>query len=203
MEPKRYEVEVVCRRRMVYVVDAADPDEAQRLAAARWGEGDEGHAVGGECWDLEEVRAAEIPAEEALSADRDEVLRFLRDRELVLETLDADAFNPTVHDAMSAEEVARHLGWETAEGQHDIARAARALEGLCADHRVVCFTRPRVRRGERGEVSLYCTPQHLERLSALALDDDLEFEDEEEGDEAEDGAEEEVGTGEEVGSGAA
>ena len=64
MEPKRYEVEVVCRRRMVYLVEAADPDEAQRLAAVRWGEGDEGHAVGGECWDLEEVRAAEVPAEQ-------------------------------------------------------------------------------------------------------------------------------------------
>lgn len=204
MDLKRYEVEVVCRRRMVYVVEAADPEAAQRAAAVRWGEGEEGDPRGGECWDLEEVRAAEVPADEALSADREEVLRFLRDRELVLERLDADAFNPTVHDAMSAEEMARHLGWTTADGAQDVARAARALDGLCAAHRVVCFNRPRVRQGERGEVRLYCTPQHLERLSAmldddidLALDDEDEMEGDEEeldGDEAGEGAEE-VGTG--------
>jgi hypothetical protein len=41
---------------------------------------------------------------------------------------------------------------------------------------VVCFGRPRVRASERGEVRLYCTPQHLERLSMLMMADDAEVE---------------------------
>lgn len=173
MALKRYEVEVVCRRRMTYSVEAADPEAAERAATARWGEGEEGAPLGGEHWMLEEVRAAEVPGEEALAADREVVLRFLRDRELVIERLDRDAFNPTVHDALSAEDVARHLAWRTPDGSFATARAARALDRLCTDRRVVCFTRARVRLGERGEVSLYCTPQHLERLSTLALDEEL------------------------------
>jgi hypothetical protein len=117
----------------------------------------------------------DLPGEDVRAADREAALRFLRDRELVIERLSEDAFNPDVHDALSAEEVARHLGW-TDEGVGDEGRASRALERLCAEHRVVCFGRPRVRAGERGEVRLYCTPQHLERLSLLMISDDADLE---------------------------
>jgi len=72
--------------------------------------------------------------------------------------------------------VARLLGW-TRSGDHgapvlDVARAARALEQLCREHRVVCFERPHPRAGERGEIRLYCTPAHLDRLRALLLDEE-------------------------------
>ena len=171
MERKRYEVEVVCRRRMVYAVEADGPDEARGAALAQWQDGHDGAAVGGEHWELVEMRPEEVPGDDALAADREEALRFLRDRELVIEQLSEDVFDPAIHDAMSAEEVARHQGWTTGDdGTADVVRAARALSKLCEEKRVVCFTRPRVRRGERGEVRLYCTPQHLERLSSLLVE---------------------------------
>ncbi|HET6230718.1 MAG TPA: hypothetical protein VFE05_11665, partial [Longimicrobiaceae bacterium] len=151
-----------------------DPETAERAAKARWHAGDAGRPVSGECCELESVHALPAPCDAECSADCEAALRFLRDRELVIENLDDDAFNPTVHDAISAEEVAQHFGW-TYEGpggsQTDVPRAARALDRLCSDRRVVCFTRPRVRRTERGEIRLYCTPQHLERLSALLEED--------------------------------
>lgn len=171
MERKRYEVEVVCRRRMVYAVEADTPEEARQLASAQWREGEDGAPVGGEHWELVEMRPVEVPGDEALVADREEALRFLRDRELVIEQLSEDVFDPAIHDALSAEEMARHLSWWTGDDDTaDVVRASRALSRLCEERRVVCFTRPRVRRGERGEVRLYCTPQHLERLSSLLVE---------------------------------
>jgi len=175
MELKRFEVEVAYRQKVRYTVEAADREAAERAATAQWKRGDCTAQVGSECCELETVRVVDLPGEDVRAADREAALRFLRDRELVIERLSEDAFNPSVHDAMSAEEVARHLGWMH-EGEADDGRASRALERLCAEHRVVCFGRPRVRASERGEVRLYCTPQHLERLSMLMMADDAEVE---------------------------
>lgn len=169
MEQKQYEVDVVYRATVRYVVSAPDREAAERLATKKWLAEEEG-VDGSEWCELEMVTVMDAPDEEGCGRDCDEVFRFLRDRELVIERLDEDAFNPTVHDAVSAEDVVHRLGWTDASGAPDTARASRALERLCAQHRVVCFSRPRVRRGERGEIRLFCTPQHLERLSAL-LDD--------------------------------
>ncbi|MDQ3388062.1 MAG: hypothetical protein M3483_01020 [Gemmatimonadota bacterium] len=166
MEEKEFEVAMVFRQTVRYRVRATDRDAAEQRAADLWQSGRADNLA--EEWArLEEVRVVDAPDEEACGHDCDEVLRFLRDRELVIEALDPDAFNPTVHDALSADDVARHLEWSRADGTPDVPRASRSLERLCAAHRVVCFTRPRVRRGERGEIRLHCTPQHLERLSSL------------------------------------
>ena len=168
MEERRYEVEVVFRQAVRYVVSAPDRETAERLAQEQWRAGEAG-TPGSNWGELEGVRVAEAPGEDECGEDCEQVLRFLRDRELVIETLDEDLFNPTVHDAVSAEDVARHLGWRRDGGGPDLPRASRALERLCAQHRSVCFSRPRVRQGERGEIRLYCTPQHLERLSGLMV----------------------------------
>jgi hypothetical protein len=173
MQEQQYEVDVVYRVTVRYAVSAPDRGTAERMAREMWQAEEEG--VGGtEVCELESVEVVGAVDEEGCGQDCDQVLRFLRDRELVIERLDEDAFNPTIHDAVSAEEVARHLGWAADEGELDIPRAVRTLERLCDEHRVVCFSRPRVRRGERGEIRLYCTPQHLERLSALVVDPALE-----------------------------
>ena len=166
MEDKQFEVDVAYRVTVRYAVSAPDPETAERLALEMW-QADEDGVGGTEVCELEGVSVSTAVDQDGCGRDCDEVLRFLRDRELVIERLDEDAFNPTVHDAVSAEEVARHLGWSDAAGEQDVARSVRALERLCAARRVVCFSRPRVRRGERGEIRLYCTPQHLERLSGL------------------------------------
>lgn len=173
MEQKRFEVEITFRQTVRYTVDARDRKVAERIATERWREGEEGKMLGIDCCEVMAVVAAETPAEDKQCRDCDSAFRYLRDRELVIEMLDADAFNPTVHDAVSAEDVAVHLGWKRKDDPSlpDAARAARSLDRLCAEHRVVCFTRPRVRASERGEVRLYCTPQHLERLSSLLMDD--------------------------------
>ena len=166
MEEKRYEVEMVYREKVRYQVSAPDRETAERIAMELWQEGEDGVE---EESALELVQVIEPPDEESCGRDCEEAIRFLRDRELVIERLDQDAFNPTVHDAVSAEEVARHLGWARGDRELDVQRAARALDRLCAQHRVVCFTRPRVRRGERGDIRLYCTPEYLERLTTAAL----------------------------------
>ncbi|HEX8905422.1 MAG TPA: hypothetical protein VF771_11295 [Longimicrobiaceae bacterium] len=164
---KRYEVEITFQQTVRYAVDAASRKAAEELALEQWRDGDEANAVGSECCDLVAVSSAEVPNEEGCARDADKAFRYLRDRELVIEMLDADAFNPSIHDAVSAEDVAIHLGWRRRDRLPDTARAGRALNALCCSKRVVCFTRPRVRAGERGEIRLYCTPQHLEKLSNL------------------------------------
>ncbi len=166
MEDKQFEIDVVYRVTVRFAVTAPDRETAERIALEMW-QADEDGVGGTEVCELEGVTVSEAVDQDGCGRDCGEVLRFLRDRELVIEQLDEDAFNPTVHDAVSAEEVARHLGWTDAAGEHDVTRAVRTLERLCDEHRVVCFSRPRVRRGERGEIRLYCTPQHLERLSGL------------------------------------
>ena len=173
MEQKRFEVEITFRQTVRYTVEGKDRKVAERTAMERWHAGEEGMMLGIDCCEVIGVTSAEVATEDRQCRDCDGAFRYLRDRELVIEMLDADAFNPTVHDAVSAEDVAIHVGWRRKDDPAlpDAARAARALDRLCAEHRVVCFTRPRVRASERGEVRLYCTPQHLERLSALLMDD--------------------------------
>jgi hypothetical protein len=164
---KRYEVEIRFQQTVRYAVDAPTRKAAEEMALEQWRDGDEENAVGSECCDLVGVNTAEVPNEEGCQRDADKALRYLRDRELVIETLDVDAFTPSIHDAMSAEDVALHLGWRRKDRSVDTPRAGRALDFLCRTRRVVCFTRPRVRAGERGEIRLFCTPQHLEKLTAL------------------------------------
>jgi hypothetical protein len=164
---KRFEVEITFKQTVRYAVDAESRKAAEHMAMEQWKEGDEVSAVGSECCDLVGVNVAEVPNTEGCARDADKAFRYLRDRELVIETLDDDAFSPCVHDAVSAEDVAIHLGWRRKDRSPDTARAGRALDLLCKAHRVVCFTRPRVRAGERGDIRLFCTPQHLEKLTAL------------------------------------
>jgi hypothetical protein len=164
---KRYEVEITFQQTVRYAVDAATRKAAEEMAVEQWRDGDEGNAVGSECCDLVAVTSSEVPNEEGCARDAEKAHRYLRDRELVIEMLDDDAFNPSIHDAVSAEDVAIHLGWRRKDKLPDTSRASRALDTLCRSRRVVCFTRPRVRAGERGEIRLFCTPQHLEKLCNL------------------------------------
>src|SRR5688572_42244 len=147
MDQKRFEVEITFRQTLRYAVDATNRKIAEREAMERWKVGDEAAVVGSECCELVEIRANPVPCDDRCVKDAAEAYRYLRDRELVIEMLDEDAFNPTVHDAVSAEEVALHLGWkrrgEGISGSTDTPRAARALDRLCAERRVVCFTRSR------------------------------------------------------------
>jgi hypothetical protein len=176
MDQKQFEVEITFRQTVRIAVDAEERDEAERLALDRWQAGDPEAIVGSECCELVGVRSTVLPDEDRAFRDAEKVFRYLRDRELVIETLDADAFNPTIHDAVSSEEIAVHFNWNRkgADGTPipDLPRAARALDRLCEMKRVVCFTRERVRAGEQGEIRLYCTPQHLELLSALIVPDE-------------------------------
>jgi hypothetical protein len=177
MDQKRYEVEITFQQTLRFAVDASNRKVAERQAMERWKVGDAAAVVGSECCELVEVRSEQVPCDDRCQRDAQEAYRYLRDRELVIEMLDEDQFNPTVHDAVSAEEVAAHLGWKRkGEGlnQTDMPRAARALDRLCAERRVVCFTRSRMRLGEKGEIRLYCTPQHLALLSSMILDEELE-----------------------------
>src|SRR5688500_1804413 len=174
MDPKRFEVEISFRQTVRSRVEAKDRKAAERAALERWRAGEPADGGSPECCELMELHGHELPDGERLMRDGDAAFRYLRDRELVIEMLDADAFNPTVHDAVSAEEVASHLAWRRKDDSGsdvlDTARAARALNQLCGARRVVCFTRPLARMGERGDIKLYCTPQHLEGLSALVTD---------------------------------
>ena len=164
---KRYEVEITFQQTVRYAVDASTRKAAEDLAMEQWRDGDEANAVGSECCDLVRLNVAEVSNEEGCQRDADKAFRYLRDRELVIETLDVDAFTPSIHDAVSAEDVALHVGWRKRDRSVDTPRAARALDQLCKARRVVCFTRPRVRSHERGDIRLFCTPQHLEKLTAL------------------------------------
>lgn len=173
MKQKTFEVEVVYRQTVRYQVDARDRETAEREAVKLWMSGQPGVMKDGDCCVLHQTKATECPDADHVAKDAEKAYRFIRDRELVLEKLDTDAFNPTVHDALSAEEIARRLGWTLKghpEAEPDLPRASRALDLLVANRRLVSFTRPRVRRGERGEIRLFSTPQHLERLAALLED---------------------------------
>jgi ribosome-binding factor A len=108
----------------------------------------------------------------AFAADAARVMRFLRQREQeLIEQIREDVADPRVHDAITADEVAIHMGWVQSDGagkeRAHGERASKVLEHLCGQQRVVCFSRPRMRRGESGEIRLYCTAQHLDALTQL------------------------------------
>jgi hypothetical protein len=164
-----YEVEVVFRQRAVYRVEAADRQSAERMAAERWREGTPSAAPGYDWSELESVRAVEASQPERKEQDGELVLRFLKERERLILKLGGDLFHRSVNDAISASQVAADLGWSRPGANSgsgpDILRATEALEWLCRQRRVVCFERPRVRSGERGDIRLYCTPEYLQSLS--------------------------------------
>lgn len=174
MDPKAYEVEVTYRQRAIFRVAADDREAAERLAAERWQRGEAGDVEGFGWCELESVAAAEGADERQLAQDEEVVLRFLRERERLIQRLGGDLLASSLNDAIAASQVAADLGWRRAlpGGGHgpDLLRAAQALERLCAKRRLVCFERPLVRTGERGEIRLYCTPEHLERLSDETLE---------------------------------
>jgi hypothetical protein len=165
----QYVVEVVFRQRAVYRVEAADRQTAERLGAERWREGDPSSAPGYDWCELEAVRAVEASEPERSEQDAELVLRFLKERERLILRLGGDLFHRSVNDAISASQVAADLGWSrpgpSSGSAPDILRATEALETLCRQRRVVCFERPRVRTGERGDIRLYCTPEYLQSLS--------------------------------------
>lgn len=172
MESREYEVEVVHRQRAIYRVVAADREEAERLAVDQWQRGEPSAVPGLEWSELDSTHAQEAADPERADQDAELVLRFLRERErLILRLGRAEPAAPG-NDAISASQVASDLGWtrRTGAGGPDLVRATAALERLCRLRRVVCFERPRVRAGERGEIRLYCTPEYLERLTAATLE---------------------------------
>lgn len=167
---KEYEVEVVYRQRAMYRLHADDRETAERLAAERWREGAPSDLPGCDWSELDAVRAEEAPEPERRQQDAEVVLRFLRERERLIQRLGGDLLNPSTNDAISAAQVASDLGWTrhrngSAPGP-DVVRATEALESLCASRKVICFERPRFRTGERGDIRLYCTPEYLELLSS-------------------------------------
>lgn len=169
MEEKKYLVEVVCRQRALYEVEAADGHSAEKAAVERWQQGDASDVTGFDWCELQTARAMEAPDEVRRQQDDELLLRFIRERERLLTRLGGKFLNPTMNDAISAQQAAADLGWfrasASAESSVDSIRAAQALDRLCAARKLVCFERDRVRNGERGTIRLYCTPEYLERLS--------------------------------------
>lgn len=169
MDDKEYDVEVVFRQRAVYRVRAPDRETAEAEAAERWREAEPGDVAGYEWSELEAVHVTEAPSAARREEDAQLVLRFLRERERLIVRLGGASGTPSGNDAIAASQVASDLGWSRRDGDGrslpDVPRATRALEHLCQTKRVVCFERPRVRAGERGEIRLYCTPEYLDHLS--------------------------------------
>lgn len=170
MEAKEYDVEVVARQRAIYRVKAADRESAEDAASERWKRGEPSDVEGYDWSELESVGAAERPDPARRDEDAELVLRFLRERERLILRLSGGVFGAAGNDAISAVQVASDLGWgrrgRNGEAAPDVGRAVQALEHLCRTRQVVCFERPRVRLGERGEIRLYCTPEYLERLTS-------------------------------------
>jgi hypothetical protein len=178
MSDHRFEVEIVFRRTAHYVVEAADGETAERLALERWRDEDPGDVLEDQWGEVIGSTVTEAPDAAELRGDEERAMEMIRERELRLhEQLQLEGSeSPMEHDAVSATEVALALGWvRRAPGggwTPSILRAARALESLCGQGVLVCFSRDRVRSGERGQIRLYCTPQHLERLTAQVQDAD-------------------------------
>jgi hypothetical protein len=169
MDNRQYQVEVVSRQRTIFQVEAADVGAAERIAEERWQRGDSSDVVGFDWQELEGVRVH--PAADPSRDIQDDALtlRFIGEREQLLLRLGGRLIGASMNDAISAGQVARDLGWYRQDAGRtnvpDVVRATRALERLCAGKRLVCFSRTRVRAGERGEIRLYCTPEYLERLT--------------------------------------
>jgi hypothetical protein len=170
MENREFHVEVLWKQRALYRISAPDSEAAERLAAERWYRREPSDVNGFDWGEMEAVQAVE--ADDAARRDQDDelLLRFIRERERLLMKLGDNLLNPSVNDAISAAQAASDLGWVDAEPAGatwpGTVRAAHALERLCGRKKLVCFERPRVRAGERGEIRLYCTPEYLERLSS-------------------------------------
>jgi hypothetical protein len=176
MEKMRFRVEATCRERTIYVVEARDAEEARRLAARRWHGSEPGDIAGFDWRELATMSAAPAPDLAGERQDDELVLRFIRERERLLTRLQDSLVGPPLNDSISAMQAALDLGWYRPDGGDtpilDTVRAAEALERLCDRRLLISFRRTRVRTGERGEIVLYCTPEHLERLSD-ALDDSI------------------------------
>lgn len=170
MDVKEYEVEVVSKHRIVYRVFAADHAGAEEAATDRWRHGEPGDVEGYDWSEVEAAHATEVPDAQRRAEDAELVLRFIGERERLIMRLASGPFEASGNDAISASQVASDLGWgrRGSDGQvrPDVARAMQALEHLCDAAKLVCFERPRVRAGERGDIRLYCTPGYLERLTA-------------------------------------
>lgn len=166
---REFHVEVVHRGRAVYRVHAPDREAAERMAAERWRRSEPGDAPGFDWAEMISCTAHDAADAERARQDVELVYRFITERERLIQQIGGDPFNPSASDAISADQVAADLGWVLRASDDtttpDVNRATAALERLCGCQRVVCFSRPRMRLRERGEIRLYCTPQYLERLS--------------------------------------
>lgn len=169
MDRKEFQIEIVSRERAVYIVEAADAESARRIAIERWQRSEPSDLAGFDWSEVETARVAETPDLLRQIQDDELLLRFIRERERALGPADNAFFAPSGGDAASALQLAIDLRWEVPDSPEgpkaDAVRAARALERLCANKKLVCFQRPRSRRGERGELRLYCTPEYLEQLT--------------------------------------
>ena len=170
-----FEVEVICRQRLVFHVEAEDAHRAERIALERWRADEPSDLASVDAEDLVSVTARESASALRQKQDDELIMRFIIEREQLLRRLGGDPLATSISDAVSAGQAARDLGWSLAtEGgvsRVDTVRAAGALDRLCTNRRLVCFERTRARSGERGEIRLYCTPEHLEYLtSEVGLD---------------------------------
>jgi hypothetical protein len=103
-------------------------------------------------------------------ADDETLLRYVRDREHFLGRSEGDAWlSDLANDAVSAGQAVADLRWTVPDSGDpplaDTLRATLSLQRLCAAGHLVCFVRPMVRAGERGEIHLFCTPEYLRRMS--------------------------------------
>ena len=173
MESKKFLVEVVCRQRALYAVEAADAARAESAAIERWQAGERSDVVGFDWCELHAVRATEAADDVRQRQDDQLLLRFIRERERLLMRMGGKNLMPTMNDAISAQQAASDLGWfrtgPTGEHAADVIRTSQALERLCSAKQLICFERERVRSRERGTIRLYCTPEYLERLAAATL----------------------------------
>jgi hypothetical protein len=165
-----FDVEVRCRQRAFYRVEAADAEAAERAALERWQRGEPGDLDGVAACELEAARVQEVPDQRCQAQDDEVALRFIRERERLVADLGGQPLSGAANDAVAAGQLAADLGWSRREGPAgwvaDVLRAGQALERLRKKKRLVCFARPRGRAGEQGDIRLYCTPEYLEKLSA-------------------------------------
>jgi hypothetical protein len=171
MGAKEFKVDLVCHQRSVYLVRADDAAAAKRLALDRWQRVEPSDVAGFDSAEIQAVQVEEAADTLRQAQDDELILRFIREREKLLNRLGSEVSGTTPsNDAISAAQAARDLGWYGPEGVDvpvpDTIRAALALERLCTQRHLVCFERRRARQNERGEVRLYCTPEYLEHLTA-------------------------------------
>lgn len=169
MNTGKYIVEVVCRQRVLYEIEAAGADAAERHALQRWQRGDASDVAGLQSCSFEGARVT-VELDEIRARQDDEVLlRFIRQREKLQRRWAGSRLDASAADAISASQIASGLGWYRTDidGENipDVVRAAQGLERLCARRSLVGFERERVRSHERGSIRLYCTPEYLDRLA--------------------------------------